>query len=81
MSTNVNKCQQIVNKLSTNVNKYAGYQVTWDYNNEGAGMHELDMLYTISNQGPSIATAPKVGCVLKSWRGCVQTYVHYFLAC
>jgi len=39
-------------------------QVTWDYNNEGAGMHQLDMLYTISNQGPSIATAPKVYVLL-----------------
>jgi len=35
-------------------------KVVWDYNNEGAGTYPIKMLYTISNQGPSIATAPKV---------------------
>merc|ERR1719264_1278940 len=39
-------------------------KVVWDYNNEGAGSHPINMLYTISNQGPSIATAPKVYVLL-----------------
>merc|ERR1712130_827403 len=39
-------------------------QVTWDYNNEGADLHPINMLYTISNKGPSVATDPKVYILL-----------------
>jgi len=45
-------------------------QVTWDYNNEGADLHPINMLYTISNKGPSVATDPKVYILLptdKKW--------------
>jgi hypothetical protein len=39
-------------------------RVAWDYNSEGAGIHPINMLYTINNQGPSAATAPKVYVLL-----------------
>ena len=52
-------------KLFWKIWSYDYEQVVWDYNNEGAGIHPIRMLYTISNQGPSIATAPKVVSLLK----------------
>merc|ERR1719341_2967303 len=51
-------------------------QVVWDYNNEGAGIHPINMLYTISNQGPSIATAPKVYVLMPTHQHWLPPHQH-----